>query len=41
MAGRVARRVVWAAGAVVVAALVAAAVSLATYDGRRDIDLGV
>jgi hypothetical protein len=40
VAGRAGRRVVWAIGAVVVAALVATVVFLATYDARRDIDLG-
>jgi hypothetical protein len=40
VAGRAGRRVVWAIGAVVTAALVATAVFLATYDARRAIDLG-
>jgi hypothetical protein len=40
VAGRAGRRVVRAIGAVVVAALVAAVVFLATYDARRDVDLG-
>jgi hypothetical protein len=38
--GRTGRRVAWATAGVVVAALVAAVVLLATYDARRDIDLG-
>ena len=40
MAGRAGRRVAWAITGVVVVALVAAVVFLATYDARRDIDLG-
>ena len=40
MAARAGRRVGWAIGAVVVAALVVTVVSLATYGARRDVDLG-
>ena len=40
MVGRAGRWVLAATGAVVVAAVIAAVVFLATYEARRDIDLG-